>query len=80
MCGTEFGGREMSLWVKNCLAISRSGWLFYPTKLPRRPFAIEAVEGQKETFCAAANNDLFDHVGSGEDRLWDGEAQRLGGF
>jgi hypothetical protein len=36
--------------------------------------------GQKQTFCAAANNDLFDHVGSGEDRLWDGEAQRLGGF
>jgi hypothetical protein len=52
--------------------------------LPRlRPnlWPVKMVEtGQKQTFCAAANNDLFDHVGSGEDRLWDGEAQRLGGF
>jgi hypothetical protein len=27
-------------------AISRNARLLYPTKLPRRPFAIEAVEGR----------------------------------
>ena len=37
----------MTLRVNFTRAISRSAWLLYPTKLPRRPFAIEAVTGQE---------------------------------
>jgi hypothetical protein len=38
-------GGEMTLRVNFCLAISRHARLLYFTKLPRRPFAIEAVTG-----------------------------------
>ena len=38
---------EMSLWVNFCRAILRNARLPYPTKLPRRQFAIEAVTGQE---------------------------------
>jgi hypothetical protein len=37
-----------------CRAISRNARLIYPTKLPRRLFAIEAVTGRQETFQTAA--------------------------
>jgi hypothetical protein len=36
----------------NCRAISRNGRLLYPTKLPRRPFAIEAVAGHERPFAS----------------------------
>jgi hypothetical protein len=36
-----------TLSARFCLAISRNARLFYPTKLPRRPFAVEAVSGHK---------------------------------
>jgi hypothetical protein len=47
---------------KKCLAISRNARLLYPTKLPRRPFAIEAVTGQSRPKCIAAKTVLFDHL------------------
>jgi hypothetical protein len=37
------------LRVNFCRAISRNARLLYPTKLPRRPFAVEAVSGHKRT-------------------------------
>jgi hypothetical protein len=37
----------MTKWVYFCRAISRITRLLYPTKLPRRLFAIEAVTGQQ---------------------------------
>ena len=33
-------------WVIHCRAISRNARLFYPTKLPSRLFAVEAVKGR----------------------------------
>jgi hypothetical protein len=45
LCGTANDPLEMTLWVIFCRAISRNARLLYPTKLPRRPFAIEAVTG-----------------------------------
>jgi hypothetical protein len=39
----------MTLWVNFCRAISRNARLLYPTKPPRRSFAIEAVTGQFRT-------------------------------
>ena len=33
----------------NCPANSQEARLLYPTKLPHRPFAIEAAKGQKAT-------------------------------
>jgi hypothetical protein len=38
--------RRCRRWVNNCRAILRNARLFYLTKLPRRPFAIEAVTSQ----------------------------------
>jgi hypothetical protein len=35
----------MTLWVINCRAILGNSRLLYTTKLPRRPFAVEAVTG-----------------------------------
>ena len=40
----------MTLWVINCRANSQEARLLYPTKLPHRPFAVEAVTGQKRYF------------------------------
>ena len=45
----------MTLWVIFCRAISRNGRLLHPTKLPRGPFAIEAVTGQLRQFAAQKN-------------------------
>jgi hypothetical protein len=41
--------RPLELSHNFCRAISWNARLLYPTKLPRRPFAIEAVTGQKQT-------------------------------
>jgi hypothetical protein len=55
------------LRVKNCLAGRWLARLLYPQKLPRRPFAMEAVEGQKRPKCSAPKALLFDHfVGDAE--------------
>ena len=37
----------------SCRAISRTARLLYLTKLPRRPFVVEAVAGQWRTFAFA---------------------------
>jgi hypothetical protein len=39
-------GYDPPLWVNFCRVISQKAPLLYPTKLPRRTFAIEAVTGQ----------------------------------
>jgi len=39
------GGGEVTLWVINGRANSQEARLLYLTKLPRRPFAVEAVTG-----------------------------------
>src|ERR1700722_4611658 len=36
------------LWVNFCRPLSRNARLLYPTKLPHRLFAIEAVTGQEQ--------------------------------
>jgi len=41
---------ECPLRVNFCRAISRKARLLYPTKLPRRRFAIEVVTGHFQTF------------------------------
>jgi hypothetical protein len=45
--------------VNFCRAISRNARLLYPTKLPRRLFAIEAVEGQNPPHAPAAKKPDF---------------------
>ncbi len=42
----SIGGGKMTIWVNFCRAISRNARLLHPTKLPRRPFAIEAVTAE----------------------------------
>ncbi len=44
--GEENDGYESPLRVNFCRSNSRNARLLYPTKLPRQPFAIEAVTGQ----------------------------------
>ena len=39
----------MTQWVNFCRAISRNARLLYPGKLPRRPFAMAAVQGHKRS-------------------------------
>jgi hypothetical protein len=47
VCTNSFSDAPRPLWVNFCRAISRNVRLLYPIKLPRRPFAIEAVKGHK---------------------------------
>jgi hypothetical protein len=42
-----------------CRAISRNARPLYPTKLPRRPFAIEAVRGQERPPAPQKNSEAF---------------------
>ena len=48
VCTNSFSDAPRPLWVNFCSAISRNVRLLYPIKLPRQPFAIEAVKGR---FC-----------------------------
>src|ERR1700693_5468394 len=70
------------LWVNFCRAISRNARLLYPTKLPRRPFAIEAVTGQSRHFVLRKNSEpprrstqVGVLVGTGEQREVSGTAR-----
>jgi hypothetical protein len=49
----------MSKWVMNCRAISQNARLLYPTKLPHRPLAIEAVTDHERHFAQRENGELF---------------------
>jgi hypothetical protein len=49
----------MTRWVNFRRAISRNARLVHPTKLPRRPFAIEAVRGQEPWQAGAAKAASF---------------------
>jgi hypothetical protein len=71
----------MTLGVNFCRAISRNVRLLYPTKLPRRSFAIEAVTGQKQTHAVQQIGALFDHlVGAGEQCGRHGDAEQFRGL
>src|SRR5258708_2321474 len=49
-CASQQIADKCRRWVNFCRGISRNARLLYPTKLPRRPFAIEAVTGHERHF------------------------------
>jgi hypothetical protein len=54
-CDASIGGREASVWVKNCRAILWEARPLCPRKLPRQASAIAAVKGQFRPRASAAN-------------------------